>query len=65
MQGLKLHDFGRFVFDIEYGSKKYEFDIEGAEITDMDHLWIWLSCQDGDCYNVKKANVKLFEPMEK
>lgn len=38
MQGLKIGDFGHFVFTNEYKGKIFPKDIEGAIIDDIDHL---------------------------
>lgn len=65
MKGLQIGDFGRFIFTFEYGGDIYRNDMEGLEITDMDHHNIWLTGMDEDVYNVKKMNVELFERQDK
>ncbi len=62
MQGLQTRMFGRFVFVNEDND---QFTFEGTEIKEMDRHNIWLEDKEGIVYNVKKKNVKLFEPMRR
>ena len=65
MKGLQIGDFGHFIFIIEYQGITYRQDMEGIEVTDMDHHNLWLTSMDDCVYNVKKKNVELFEKQDK
>ena len=65
MKGLQIGDFGHFIFIIEYHGMTYKNDMEGLEVTDMDHHNVWLTGMDGDEYNVMKKNITKFEKQDK
>lgn len=66
---LKNGDYGRFIFTQTkkcFGrAVSISFDIEGAEVTDIDNGHVFLKGSDGAVYIPAKKSIKSFERMTK